>query len=141
MAVTCDNEVEVYVNGALEAINTNWQMASTVHLGVPPAVVAIYCEDKGSYGGILAHLSKGDGTDGTWKCSTTFENHWNQITFDDSAWFDAHEIATYPGGVWGNRVSGMTGNAKWIWSTKYGPAVADRKMYCRKTITGWQHCD
>ena len=134
MTTICDNEIEVYVNGVLEETNDNWRMASTVHLGVPPVVVAIHCVDNSAPGGILAHLSNGEGTDETWKCSDSFEEHWNQISFDDSGWDDGYEIIQYPGGIWGSGVSGMTGNPYWIWTNDWTDEPTDKTVYCRKTI-------
>ena len=135
MTVTCDNKMNVYVDGSLVKKHDDWTKASTINLGTDPVLVAIQCTDLGVIGGILAHFSNGEGTDSTWKCRNGHEDNWNQPGFDDSHWPNAHEIIQYPGGIW-KTVKGMSGNPYWIWTNNYQGHQSDRDVFCRKNIIG-----
>ena len=134
ITVTCDNHMELYIDGELKATHDDWGQATTVEMGASPSVIAIRCNDLHVVGGILAHMSNGQGTDSTWKCRNGHQDDWNQPGFDDSQWLDAYQIVQYPSGIWGRIGGGMSGNPYWIWTA--GWQGQDTDVHCRKTLAG-----
>merc|ERR1711962_1584226 len=133
---TCDNEMEVFLDGVkyMDAEMKEWKNTSKVSIPPHTDVIAIYGKNTGGPEGIIASTSTGIVTDGSWKCSSVKEDNWMMPNFDDSAWNNADisrgtNIAPnmHKETFWPN----ITNDAYWIWATGY-PTEA----YCRKSIAG-----
>lgn len=72
ITATCDNVMNIFVDGVLLGKSSNLWKSSTYTLSGVPSVVAIECMDQGVIGGILASLSNGVNTDRSWKCSSMY---------------------------------------------------------------------
>jgi hypothetical protein len=153
LRITTDNECEVFVNGTSVGTTANWQVAVTidVSLFLHPGrknVVAVRGTNTSSQGGndrgIIGELTlQLDGgtssivvTNDTWRVSKTEETNWTSLTFDDSAWIAATEIANHGDGPWGAVLG--TSTAKWIWSAAVPASTNDKPnletAYARKTF-------
>ena len=68
-------------------------------------------------------------TDGSWKCSSTFTNGWQNVDFDDSLW----PAAATTGALANGACDGLSSSAKWLWTDRnYNTAIT---VYCRKTLS------
>ena len=76
--------MELYADGELVASSTSWQTTQTAVLARTPRVPAVDCLDLGVVGGILLSASNGLHTDGTWRCSTIWEENWNKVRLSSS---------------------------------------------------------
>jgi hypothetical protein len=137
--ITVDNRFELYIDG--HHVNGlqhpyNWTYSDTVRVPASARVLAVYAVDLGVVAGILAsgaHFT----TDSSWRCSNYLYPFWNEWWFDDRFWSHATEIGRHntPGDHWGT-ISGISLDAKWIWSPKYiFSELSDNHIYCRKKRT------
>ncbi|GAA2631725.1 alpha-L-rhamnosidase [Paractinoplanes durhamensis] len=114
LVVTGDDTADVWVNGAQVSasrrVTDSWKRATTVdvtaqlHAGGNTVAIAGTNTSEGP-AGLVAKLSTGLVTDGSWKASTTGAGGWQQPAFDDSAWPAAQVTAAIGGGPWGAQVS------------------------------------
>ena len=95
-------------------------------------MLALTATNSAGAGGLLASTSTGVVTDETWKCSGTEEPGWHLEEFDDTCWDTAHVIAQHGDRPW-EVISGISGNAKWIWDTGFTRGQ-EATTHCRKTI-------
>ncbi len=125
VAVTCDDEYELYVNGVLAASTPsgkNWktaQLADVKELLVSGKnVIAVKATNKlgaggvQTGGGLLAamQLVTTDGeqyipTDSSWLTSDTEVSGYETIGFDDSGWAEAYANQKYGSSPWGAAVT------------------------------------
>ena len=97
-------------------------------------VIGIKCKDTGGQAMTLASFSNGQVTDGSWKCSRTYEDGWSSPYFDDSTWDKAFEIAPNVAKTWPwHQIPGISASAKYIWLKKWNN-VGKHTVYCRKVI-------
>ena len=100
--------------------------------GKATMVIAIKGHNNDGPGGIIGSFSDGLVTDGTWKCERNVSDDWNMEKFDDSTWSYAVAEETSDGKLWNSFPSGISTNAKRIWSGSYEDEYVD--VYCRKKI-------
>ncbi|ESP05287.1 hypothetical protein LOTGIDRAFT_152117 [Lottia gigantea] len=124
-SVTCDNILKFFVDGQLEASSNDWQVASPVSFSDTAHVLAFDCLDEGVIAGIRGSFSNGVVTDSSWRCSTSADEGWKEIGFDDSNWQDA-TIQTHTN--WGANPTSIPSEAKWIWTAG---DTADTHVFCR----------
>ena len=106
-----------------------------MYLCADTRLIAIHCEDIMIYGGILASLNTGLVTDSSWKCTSTYQQGWYNLDFDDSPWSPAYEIAVNDGNnVWSRPREGISLDAYWIWTPRW--RFGDKNVYCRRLLTG-----
>merc|ERR1712180_278767 len=134
---TCDDEMEVFLDGVKYTDATMKDYRQTSEVGIPPhtGVIAISCRDRHSNEGIIASTTTGIVTDGSWKCSSVKEDNWMMPDFDDSDWKSADtsrgtNVAPKQYG-WGLR-GNIDNNAHWIWATGYPTKTT--VAYCRKSL-------
>jgi len=134
---TCDNVMEVFLDGVkyTDAAMKDWTKTSEVSIPPHTEVIAIYGKDLGGPRGIVASTTTGIVTDGSWKCSSVKEDNWMMSDFDDSDWKSADtsrgtNVAPkeFKYGLRPN----IAKNAYWIWPTGY-PSTK-REAYCRKSL-------
>jgi alpha-L-rhamnosidase len=114
-AITADDELELFVNGASLGHQTTWQAVKVFDvtgLLVPGAnVLAVRAVNtSASPAGVIARLAVelGNGattevvTDATWKAGATAPAGWQAAAFDDGAWAAAQAVATFGAGPWGS---------------------------------------
>ena len=121
----------VYVDGGFRKarhLDTR-NIASTIVIPDGYEVIAIKCENIGGDEGLLASAENYLGelvllSDSTWKCSTVFEEGWNQKDFRASSdnWENATNIGTKSWSVSGQ----ISPYARWIWTKERANTV-----YCR----------
>ena len=132
ISATGDNTVDIFHDGAIVQHDSWWGSAVTAPLPGDTCVLALTATNNGGAGGLLASTSTGVVTDETWKCSGTEQQGWHLEEFNDTCWSSAHVVAQYGDGPWG-AISGISGNAKWIWDIGYVEYTV-ATTYCRKTI-------
>lgn len=135
--IAADNRHELYVNGELVAIGTDWTKALRAAFSTDGrATLAIRAMDSGDVGGVIGQFAI-DGktvlTDSGWKVATSAPEGWQLPGFDDSAWAAATEYGPYGSAPWGDAVKGFpTGSdARWIWSANRN---ADNEVFLRFTV-------
>ena len=86
-------------------------------------LLSVNATDTGGGYGIIIKLSNGFVTDTHWRCSNTYNDNWNKLSFNDDEW-EPPRIVT-----WSSRWTphGLD-PAEIIWTERYTPVV-----YCR----GW----
>ncbi|ESO95290.1 hypothetical protein LOTGIDRAFT_160410 [Lottia gigantea] len=126
--VTCDNIGEFFVDGQLVASSNDWRVGFPVVFPARAQVLAFDCLDEGVIGGIRGSFSNGMVTDSAWKCSTSDDDGWRELRFDDSEWQNA-TIQTHS--QWGNEPTSISSEAKWIWTAG---DTADRHVFCRRRL-------
>jgi len=134
---TCDNEMEVFLDGVkyTDAAMKHWEKTSEVSIPPHTDVIAISCKDTGYTEGFVASTTTGIVTDGSWKCSSVKEDNWMMSDFDDSDWKSADtsrgtNVAPKQYN-WGLRAN-IDNNAHWIWATGYPTKTTE--AYCRKSL-------
>jgi hypothetical protein len=137
--VTCDNSYKLYVDGNLIVKDypwsyLSWHVAEQAVFPDDSKVIAIYGEDAGSAGGMIASFDNGVVTDNTWKCKKitgTPPTGWNEADFDDSSWPYATQHNYNGVGKGGLLINGISTLARWMWSSDL---MNDNKVYCRKSL-------
>jgi hypothetical protein len=80
ISAICDDFLKVYVNGLLVAESV-WGYPTTVTVNVaPPGVVGVNCVDGGGNAEIMLSTSTNMVSDGSWRCSNTFQDRWNLVS-------------------------------------------------------------
>lgn len=151
--ITCDNEAEVFVNGASVGTTTSWGSPVTLDLSLflHPSrknVIAVRGTNTSSQGGndrgIIGEVTATVGTtviplvvtDGAWRTSKDEIAGWSALDFDDSAWKQATEVADHGAAPWGALFG--TSSAKWIWSAAVPASTSDKPnletAYVRRTF-------
>lgn len=111
--VTCDNVIELFVNGKSQLRSSSWEKADQRDLAklLKPGnnVLGAACQNQGSEAGLLLKLRirYADGTeqsiatDDSWEMSAKVDGKWNQVTSDAASWSNA--VLRYPlgKGPWG----------------------------------------
>jgi hypothetical protein len=142
LLITADNQYRLYFNGIYIGSDTRWEDAETYILILRPGknVIAIEAINTGMAAGLLVYGEYSGGriySNSSWKYSLTEQSGWQSLEFDDLAWSNAIENASYGSGVWANYHWGIVDNfpnitkAKWIWSKDN---MKDTKVYFRYTF-------
>jgi len=116
LAVTCDNEYEVWINGRRIGSDGTWQnvevydVTRVLHKG--RNVIAVRGENEApGAAGVLAELGVNclDGTyinvhtDQSWKAALAAGPDWMQPDFDDRGWSPARSLGRHPQPPWANQ--------------------------------------
>ncbi|MCX7922523.1 MAG: hypothetical protein N3B21_11025 [Clostridia bacterium] len=138
--ISCDDAYELYVNGILVGTGSNWsspQDFRNLPLVYGKNVIAVKGIDQGGVAAMVADATingKRITTNNSWKVSTTMQDGWNTINYDDSKWSNAKDYGqVYSAPTWGAGVIGFSSDtpAHWIWSSNND---ADNTVYFRTTI-------
>jgi hypothetical protein len=153
LRITADNTCEVFVNGVSVGSTDNWAVAVTIDVSLfvypgRPNLVAVRATNTSSQNGndrgLIGQLTVSSGdtvaalvvTDSSWRVSATEEAGWTDLTFDDTSWRRASEIANEGDPPWGEVLS--TSSAKWIWSDLVPTSTTDKPnletAYARRTF-------
>ncbi|MCA9269507.1 MAG: hypothetical protein KDA41_13595, partial [Planctomycetales bacterium] len=101
---TCDNQFNLYVNGALALSGDNWQQTKSAdiskHLKAGRNVIAVEATNSDGPAGLVARIVVKEtggvpvdaSTSDKWKFSLKPEQGWRDAAFDDSAWASAHAL-------------------------------------------------
>ncbi len=123
ITINGDDEYVLYVNGDSVGSNTQWDKAQTFTVPVVDGlnVLAVQAVNPHNQGGLITEV-KINGTvtlitDSNWRYSSTRENGWFDINFDDSQWQHATDYGPYGVAPWFNNIQGIPTNtmAHWIW--------------------------
>ena len=134
LAVICDNNCRVYVNGARVATDDSWESAKVVDVAknLKPGdnVVAVHAWNDGGPAAMALRVSWQDGaetrevvTDKSWRCYPDDPDDWDRVGFDDASWSLVRDLGPLGGG--GLAWSGRHGkDALGADSNAYAPQVA-----------------
>ncbi|MGY8687698.1 MAG: PA14 domain-containing protein, partial [Verrucomicrobiales bacterium] len=129
--VAVDDVFELYVNGKLVSIGTEWNRAyhSTFSTSNSTIIAIRACNTVGPGSALGDFMINGTRilTNSQWKVSASALAGWNQPGFNDSGWSNATDLGGVPAGV-----SGMPTNstARSIWSA----SNADDEVFLRFTV-------
>ena len=141
LTATCDDSMRVWIDGVEQTHNTNgvhaWSTPTRYEYSRCAKVIAIQCIDVADAAiGLLASTSTGVLTDGTWKCSGSYESGWETVSFNDAPWGGATVHGPNPTYPW-SAVAGIPAAANWIgFLSKYNtsPTGTGPSIYCRKNL-------
>jgi hypothetical protein len=132
--MTCDNEFDLYVNGAKVGKGDTWTKTYEFNTVVNTGdVIAIDGVDKGGPAGFIGVFNGKITKPSDWKCSTQKSDNWNNNNFDDSKW----SLATSYGknnqqNVWmsvgGGARPNIPNDAEWLWTNNN---ENHDRVYCR----------
>lgn len=144
ISLSADNNYDLYINGVFMGSDGNWKDAETyyyISLQAERNVIAVKCTDNISTGGLVAEITIGTEkyvSDETWKVSTTYQQGWESLVFNDNLWQNAtsyglHGVAQ-PWAQYGN-VTGISQDSgvEWIWSSDN---QTEKEVYFRFVIGG-----
>jgi len=141
VTVSVDNDYEIWINGIYYGIGEGWSVSESY--AAPSIagknVIAIKAYDRGGEAGLVATIDF-DGTryvsNETWKVSTSEEEGWETIGFNDVVWQKATSHGLHgtalPWAQYAN-VQGIPadGTVHWIWTSDH---ISDDLVYLRFTI-------
>ncbi|MBI1869626.1 MAG: hypothetical protein HYS07_00360 [Chlamydiae bacterium] len=147
LRVAVDDGFEMWYNGQLVAVGSDWTKAVMLALQIKPGDdLAFKCYDNGFKAGMIFSATghqKFVSNSADWKVSTNPEDGWNQPGFNASGWSPATNYGFYGASPWGTGVANFFDkNASWIWSgnnaTTNGIAASaiDPVVYLHKMVTG-----
>ncbi len=109
LAASCDNALEVWINGRRVGDSRDWQQPLRVdvaaHLVAGRNVVAVRAENEGGAAGLVLKLDTLR-SDASWLCSAEAPKGWEQPGFDAQGWKPAVAIGKLGVGPWGDVLSG-----------------------------------
>lgn len=134
LAVVCDNNCRVYINGTRVATDDSWESPKVVevarHLQEGHNVVAVHAWNDGGPAAMALRISWQATdqmfevvTDKTWRCHSEDPDGWDQSGYDDSSWPLVRDVGPLGGDglVWsGRHGSGALGSDV----DAYAPQVA-----------------
>lgn len=132
--VRCDDIANnIYVDGQRVGSTSYWTRTWKYDIADDAKIIAVNCQNTGSWGGLIASFDNGLTSDNTWRCSSNNESGWYDEDFDDSGWNTAYVIEE---NQWDNGGRSyeydFPDRATWIWKDKnYYEAT---HAYCRGTI-------
>ena len=80
--------------------------------------------------GILASLSNGNVTDGSWSCADSTTCNWNSNHCSSVTWENASVVSAL------TRLPEIASKAQWIWISHHSPT----NVWCKKTFGKFQYC-
>ena len=141
IAMTCDNEFDLYVNGEKvgkgDTWTTTYQFNPIVKLG---DVIALDGVDKGGVAAFIGVFNGKVTKASEWKCSTKKSDNWNKNNFDDSSWSYATSYGrNNQQNIWmsvgrGSRPN-IPGDAEWLWTSDNN---SHDRVFCRFFFNGKQ---
>ena len=136
IAMTCDNEFDLYVAGKKvgkgDTWTTTYEFSPIVKTG---DVIAIDGVDKGGPAAFIGVFNGKVTKPADWKCTTSKFSNWNENSFDDSAWPRAVSYSrNQDNNVW-RSVSGgsrpkIPADAEWLWTSNN---ENHDRVFCRYT--------
>ncbi|KAK3717080.1 hypothetical protein QZH41_009449, partial [Actinostola sp. cb2023] len=125
--ITIDDRGSVYGNGGSMGKDNNiYNRIQSYMFPIDIEVVAIFVENIGGPGGILASFSNGVQTDTHWKCTTRWYRNWHKTNYDDTAWPNA-----VLRGENGNTARGLPSTVRWMGVSDPNAA----QFYCRRRLS------
>lgn len=91
-------------------------------------VIAVKGVNNMADAGIIA--STDDGyviTNSSWRCSKKKRFGWEGLDFDDADWAPASYSKSY----YVKPITGIRGDAQWIWTDRFSGKSSDKVVYCR----------
>ena len=141
LRATCDDAIRVWIDGVLQTQTTgvnNWIKVTEYEYSDCAQVIAVECTDKHDVAmGMLAETSTGVVSDGSWKCTRTYQAGWEHISFNDGGWSNANVYGPNPTSPWNYAIPSISGAAKWIGSgskTDVSPGGTGPKIFCRRNL-------
>jgi hypothetical protein len=85
ISANCDNIMRLYVNGQLlsDRVGDFYDTKTITAYAAPTSVVGVNCVDTGGWAGIMVSASTNMVSDGSWRCSNTFQEGWNLVSDAD----------------------------------------------------------
>lgn len=120
LALSCDNQAEVFLNGAPVGSTKEWQAPLKIKAAsfLKPGrnLIAVKAQNEGSVAGLVARLDRGKKnspalleSSTAWKFSPTLAPGWELPAFDDHSWTSSTAIAELGAAPWGNVFSASAG--------------------------------
>ncbi|MCB1094028.1 MAG: DUF1929 domain-containing protein [Verrucomicrobiae bacterium] len=129
--VSVDDVFEIFINGELVQIGTEWSKAyhAAFSTGATTTIAIRACNTGGAAHAVGDFLINGQRyvTNSSWKVSGTAPAGWNQPDFDDSGWASATDNGGVPSGIVGMPVGTAARN---IWTSDN----ADDEVFLRLRI-------
>ena len=125
-----DDSHVVYFDG--KQFNNNskvgdWNQTIATPIPSNTQVIAVAVTNNAGTAGWRGALSDGNAvTDGSWRCTSTYADGWQNVDFDDSSWPVPYMTQTSLGCV------GYPSAAQWLWTEK--SYTATMTVYCRKRL-------
>ncbi|MBN2417619.1 hypothetical protein JXO52_17430 [bacterium] len=141
VTIAADDVYQLYLNGALLGSGSNWNLAES-YSGPSIAgknVIAVKGTDMEGLAGIVVKIEFNGElyvSDNSWRVSTSLENGWETVDYDDQDWPKATSFGEHGTALpWADYadVIGMSTNegVEWIWSNDNDN---DNTVYLRFTI-------
>lgn len=141
VTIAADDVYQVYLNGTLLGSESNWHNAST-YSGPSIAgknVIAVKGTDMDGLAGVVVKIEFNNElyvSDNSWRVTTTLEDGWETVDFDDQNWPKATSLGMHGTALpWADysNVIGMSTDegVEWIWSNDN---ENDDTVYLRYTI-------
>ena len=115
-----DNSADVYADGDFLMKIPDYLSTYTATLPNNTRLLSVKAINSRAIHGFIIKLSNGFVTDTHWRCSNTYNDNWNKLSFNDDEWQPAKKV-TLP---WDHGLD----PAEFIWAKTYTKIV-----YCR----GW----
>ena len=121
---------EVFVDGKLfNNHSITGDLNQNISTAIPSnaQVIAVKVTNPGGSTGWKGALSDGSVvTDGSWRCTSTYADGWQNVNFNDSKWPVPYMTGVTQGCV------GYLPSAQWLWTEKSYSAATS--IYCRKKL-------
>lgn len=136
---TCDDELQVYVDGFYYPglKDNNWRQASRFGLPHGSKVIAATCMDSPVtlyWRGFLGSISNGIGTSSVdWKCTDREEKGWEKPDFvENKRWVNPNEIAANSAASPWGLIEDIDNEAQWIWiGSHISNETGAKQIWCR----------
>ena len=116
-----DDIADIYADGVFLMTISNPFSTSTATLPDNTRLLSVNATNVGGNYGFIIKLSNGFVTDTHWRCSNTYNDNWNKLSFNDDEWQPAR-VLSWPSHWSPHRLD----PAKIIWVKSYADVV-----YCR----------
>jgi hypothetical protein len=138
MYLTCDNQFELFVNGAKVCSGSDWQTTYKCDAKVSVGdVIAIDGRDSGGPAAFIGVFNGVPTKPSDWRCIETNspDANWNSNSFDDSQWPKAVSFGRNDGSnVWmhvgGRSRPNIPAEAEWLWTQNNED---HNRVFCRYT--------
>jgi putative heme-binding domain-containing protein len=114
LAASCDNKMEVWINGASVGSSDDWQRPLKVDVAARLVagrnVVAVRAENEGGAAGLVLKLDTLR-SDASWLWSAEAPKGWEKPGFDPKGWKNAVSLGKLGMGPWGNVLEGVVSAA------------------------------
>ena len=128
-----EGDVEVYTDGQQQNIKKLDTNVRVVKIPRNTRVLSLKVTSVGPNRGLLASVSSTSGiklvSDGSWKVSTTLQNNWSAVAFDDHLWLQARPKAPHGGAPWNVHYDVISRNAWHVWEPSDSYTVVYFRIY------------